>query len=547
MTRRALLLVLCLVSLLCAAPAQAQRAPGQCGGGKSTAAGSGQAKGKRPVVFVHGWTGDPMTDSARKLSDQLDGKISTYTFDYGRWSSHWAADPRIAPCLAAYLGQVSAAHREAGGDGRLIVVAHSMGGLALRYALTPELAKVVPHVITFGTPQLGSPWGGGGGPSRLVEVLQQALGKDLPPADGRDGGKCLAEHTKGAGLPPGCGDLPPWLPGGVTLTQIGGDATVNRTFFGWTAYSIPLASDGVVPLSSAHGYPVSGPSGVPPVDGAKSYSRRDTCTVDFGLVNRAAHNLPFVSASLALDYVTLQDLQRDRFSPPVQAYLGGVTVTAACSHVRLPTDQSAVDQATEVIKAALAELGKPPDHGPTRVVTLVGVDESGDPAAGWTAEEGDTEVDDCDASPAAVGTDIASCSPTAAGALVCWVGPDRRGLLCGGDPWEKRLHRVVSTTVVPAVSPPEDAKPWGLELDGGAKCLLRNGGSWPGRADDYVGAYSCGRDGSEFVLVKAGDRVAVTTDDPVWTVEVGGLSATDEALPPPTTRKVRTAYFAAAP
>ncbi|MBM7774427.1 pimeloyl-ACP methyl ester carboxylesterase [Actinokineospora baliensis] len=541
MTGRALVLVLCLVSLVCAVPARAQT--GQCGDAKSTAASSGQAKGKRPVVFVHGWTGDPMTDSARKLSDQLDGKISTYTFDYGKWSSYWAADPHIAPCLATYLGQVSAAHKKAGGDGKLIVVAHSMGGLAVRYALTPELAKVVPYVITLGTPQLGSPWGGEGGPSRLVEVFQHALGKKLPPADGRDGGKCLAEHTKGTPLPRGCGDLPPWLPAGVNLTQIGGDATVNRTFFGWTAYSIPLASDGVVPLSSAHGYPVSGPTGNTPVDSAKSFSRRDTCTVDFGFVNRAAHELSFVPASMALDYFTLQDLQKDRFSLPVQAYLGGVTIAAACSHVRLPTDQSAVKQAVEVIKAALADLSQ----GATKVVNVVGVDKAGNSASGWTIEGESTEVEYCTPSPASVGKDIVTCSPTAAGALACWVTPDRHTLLCGGYPWEKRLHKVVSSSEVPTTTPPTATEPWGVDLEDGAKCLLRNGGSWGGRADGYVGAYSCDRGESEFILVGPGDQVAVNRLSPVWTVQVGALGADGEAFPPPTTKKIRTAYFAAAP
>ncbi|GAA3001230.1 esterase/lipase family protein [Actinokineospora diospyrosa] len=546
MTRRVVVLVLCLVSLVCAVPARAQSSSGQCGDARSTAAEVGQAKGKRPVVFVHGWTGDPMTDSARKLSDQLGGKISTYTFDYSKWSSYWASDPHIAPCLATYLGQVSAAYKKAGGDGKLIVVAHSMGGLAVRYALTPELAKVVPYVITLGTPQLGSPWGGEGGPARLVEVFQHALGKKLPPADGRDGGKCLAEHSKGSSLPRGCGDLPPWLPTGVNLTQIGGDATVNRTFFGWTAYSIPLASDGVVPLSSAHGYSISGPTGVPPVDGGKSYSRRDTCSVDFGFVNRAAHELSFVPASMALDYVTLQDLQKDRFSLPVQAYLGGVTIAAACSHVRLPTDQSAVNQATEVIKAALAELGKV-EQGATKVVNVVGVDKSGNPAAGWSVEGDSEEVDGCVASPAAVGKDVVECAPSAASALACWVTPNRRDLLCGGYPWEKTLRKVISTTPVPDIVAPATNEPWGLELETGAKCLLRNGGAWGGRADDYVGAYSCDGGQSDFVLVANNARTFVNREGLVWTVQVGKLGVSDEVFPPPTTKKVRTAYFAAAP
>ncbi|GGS28755.1 esterase/lipase family protein [Actinokineospora fastidiosa] len=545
MNRGALLPVLCLVGALCAAPARAQDVPAQCDLTTSTKAEAGQDEDKRPVVFVHGWTGGPLIDSANALSDALDGKISTYAFDYSKVSSHWASDSRIAPCLAAYLGQVSAAHRGVGGDGRLIVVAHSMGGLALRYALTPELAEKVPYVITFGTPMLGSPWGGADGPSRLVEVFQQAFGKDLPDAAGRDGGKCLAEHTKGAPLPDGCGDLPPWLPEGVTLTQIGGDATVDRTFFGFKAYSIPLAGDGVVPLPSAHGYPLSGPGGQPPLDGAKSYSRRSTCSIDFGLVNRAAHELAFVPGAMALDYLTLQDIQQDRFSLPVQAYLGGVTIAASCSHTRLTTERKSVDHAVAVIKEALTALAAPAGGTATTVTNVVALDKAGNPAAGWAVENDGTELDECHPSPAAVGADIGWCGSTAAGALVCWVKADRHSLLCGDFPWNKRLRAMVSTKAVPALAPPQTADPWGLELESGAKCLLRNGGSWPGRADEYVGAYSCD-DESVFVLV-GNDRVPVDRSGAAWTVKVGGLSATNEALPPPTTERVRTAYFAAAP
>ncbi|PPK69597.1 alpha/beta fold hydrolase [Actinokineospora auranticolor] len=539
-------LAVLLLTLLCAVPAQAQKLPSQCEGARSTKAGAGQSRSKRPVVFVHGWNGDPMDDSAKKVAGQLDGRVSAYTFDYSRWAAYWASDSHIAPCLAAYLGQVSSAYEKAGGDGKVVVVAHSMGGLALRYALNTELAKVVPYVITLGTPQLGSPWGGEGGPSRLMEVLRHVTGKELPPIDGRDGGKCLAEHEKGASLPRGCGDLPPWLASGVNLTQVAGDVTVNRTFFGFTAYSIPLFSDGVVPVPSAHGYPTSGPTGVPPEEGGKSYSRTDRCTVDFGLVNGAAHSLSFASASMAFDYFTLQDLQENRFSAPVQAYLGGVTIVAACSHLRLPTDQSAVNQVTEIVQGALTELGKSTGAA-TKVVNVAGVDKSGNSTSGYTVAEDPEEVEDCYPSPAAVGPDVVACSPSAAGALACWVEPNRRDLLCGGFPWKKQLRRAVSKEAVPSVTPSPNPAPWGLELDGGAKCLLRNGGSWGGRADGYVGAYSCDQGNSDFVLTGPDGGDVVDRSKPVWTVQIGQLGGDGESFPPPTTKEVKVAYFAAAP
>ncbi|WP_018682734.1 esterase/lipase family protein [Actinokineospora enzanensis] len=528
--------------LLCAAPASAQEMPKQCDG-KSTAPDAGQSSAKRPVVFVHGWTGDPMGDSAGKLAGQLDGKISTFTFDYSRWASYWASDEHIAPCLAAYLMLVSGAYEKAGGDGRIIVVAHSMGGLALRYASSPALAARVPYVITLGTPQLGSPWGGADGLSRINEVVRHVFGKELPPTQGKDGGKCLAEHQRGSSLPSGCGGLPPYLPKGMNLTQIAGDITVKRTFFGLTAYSIPLFSDGIVPVPSAHGYPPSGPTGLPPEDGAKSYTRTDSCSVDFGLVNQAAHSLAFAASSMAFDYLTLQDLQKDRFSAPVQAYLGGATITAACSHLRLPTDQSAVNQMTEVVKSALGELGKPAAGNATKTVNVAAVDKSGNPASGYTVADDTGDVDMCSASPVAVAADIVSCSPSAAGAIACWPGPDRHALLCGGLPWEKKLYSAHSTESVPAADVPPSPQPWGLELANGMKCVIRNGGAWGGRADGYTGAYSC-QPSSDVVLAAPDQDTAVDRSGPVWTVKVGQLGDQDQTFPPPTTQQVRTAYFA---
>ncbi|WIX91339.1 hypothetical protein [Amycolatopsis sp. DG1A-15b] len=105
-------------------------------------------------------------DTAKALRNQFGDRIKTFVYDYSHWSSYWASDEHIAPCLAYYLGQVSAEYEMAGCDKKVIVVAHSMGGIATRCALAdgaaakPPLATVVPYIITLGTPSLGSPWGG---------------------------------------------------------------------------------------------------------------------------------------------------------------------------------------------------------------------------------------------------------------------------------------------------------------------------------------------------------------------------------------------------
>jgi pimeloyl-ACP methyl ester carboxylesterase len=365
--RAAVAVVLALSAVSLQAPQSAAAAgPATCaaaGGRASTDPGKDQSAGRRPVVLVHGWNGAPLSDMAKKLAGQLSGRITTYTFDYSHWAAYWASDRHIAPCLADYLNAVSRKFVAAGGDGKIIVVAHSMGGLAIRYAMDPASvadpvpATVVPYIVTLGTPQLGSPWGGTPNYGRVAEVWKRLQGNALPPSSGQDGGKCLASHKNGAPLPDGCGPLPPWLPKGVTLTEIAGDATVDRSFFGIHAYSIPLFSDGIVPAPSAWGYPASGPGGHGPLDGAHLQSRTDSCHVDFDKLHSATAGLSFAPAALAFDYVTLQDLQNDKVSLAVQTYLAGAFLTASCSHSRLPTDQSSVNQTTEAIKSALSVLG----------------------------------------------------------------------------------------------------------------------------------------------------------------------------------------------
>jgi pimeloyl-ACP methyl ester carboxylesterase len=342
---------------LVSAPVTSAAEGASCPAGAATASTpvtEGQSATRRPVVFVHGWTGNPMTDAAAKLRQELGDRISTFTFDYSRWALYWASDDHIAPCLADYINGISEAHKKVRGDGKVVVIAHSMGGLALRYAMdgnvvkTPVTAATVSDIITLGTPHLGSPWGGPGVAEWWSEVLTH-FGRERPPSNA-NGGRCLARHDKGAPLAPDCGPLPPYLPAGVTLTQLAGDITVDRTLFGFTVYSLPLYTDGVVPVPSAHGYVTSGNGGFGPPDMAKAYSRTDTCHVDSGKANRAAEQLSFAPRML-FDYLTLKDLQRGEQTPRVLAASAGAMLAAPCGHPNLPTDQSAVNQVTEVLKA----------------------------------------------------------------------------------------------------------------------------------------------------------------------------------------------------
>ncbi|ROP41922.1 hypothetical protein [Saccharothrix texasensis] len=186
-----------------------------------------------------------------------------------------------------------------------------------------------------------------------------------------------------------------------------------------------------------------------------------------------------------------------------------------------PPRDAAPDAATEVINVVAARAGVPVD--------------------GYTAGRPGAPIDSCFPSAAGVTADIVSCGTTAHNADVCWLAPDRVGLLCGTDPWEKELLAYTTAqpvTRAPATSTP---RPWALELADGSRCRMRTGGSWPGRADGYVGAYRC-TGPTEFVLSKSDAQVDRSTA--TWTVMTGGLSADNRTLPPPTPITVVTAYFA---
>lgn len=181
-----------------------------------------------------------------------------------------------------------------------------------------------------------------------------------------------------------------------------------------------------------------------------------------------------------------------------------------------------------------------PDQ-PTKVVNVVAVDKAGNPAPSYQVTDGG-DVSNCHRSASGIDAGIVACLPSAAGAAVCWVTPSPRTVLCGLAPWENSLSRM--TTDGPAGQEPATAtpQPWGLELADGAKCLRRNGGAWPGRADGLVGAYSCEGE-TEFVL--AGDGPLIDQAKQAWTVKIGGLTADNANLPPPLDMRVVTAYFAA--
>lgn len=179
----------------------------------------------------------------------------------------------------------------------------------------------------------------------------------------------------------------------------------------------------------------------------------------------------------------------------------------------------------------------------TEQIRVAAVDSAGDPAAGYTVNDvPNAGIFGCDyPSAVSLAPGIHNCAPTAASANVCWGTPDRITLLCLYEPWTTELQRMRADQTYTEVPAASDPMPWGLVLADGSRCLIRNGGAWPGRPDGLTGAYSCDGE-TEFVLA---DRSAPVVDRTaqLWTVQVGTLDDTADQ-PPPTVIAVDRAYFA---
>ncbi|MEU5695921.1 DUF6636 domain-containing protein [Actinosynnema sp. NPDC020468] len=309
----------------------------------------GQDASRRPVVLVHGWLGDPLSRAATVLRQRLGDRVTTYEFDYGARSLAWASD--VADCLAGYLAAVSKLHRDTRGDGQVVVVAHSTGAEAVRYALRGQ-ARDVPRVITVGAPDLGTPWGGTG----LATAWQQANARGRTPPSTADGARCLAPHDKGGALPQGCGDLPPWLPAGTGLHQIAADVTVDRTLFGVGLYSLDLGGDGMVPVTSAHGYPTSGPGETSGVVVTTSVHR---CRVDYAALFEDVREQRGTAAALGLDQVPGKGATAVPITPAVGDLLVAATRTASCSQARQMADDKVLAQVGDAVSAAADDLRGP--------------------------------------------------------------------------------------------------------------------------------------------------------------------------------------------
>ncbi len=194
-----------------------------------------------------------MSDIVNKIA----GVYVVKFFDYESTHLSWVTDPSIGPRLTATIDCLAQASLQGGGRGKVIVVAHSMGGLAVQYAANKvvdgrRVADEVGLVVTIATPYTGSLLGNAGAGS-LAALCQEAVGTvTFSPLLGvlsRD--QCFKQLAIN-GLSKGSRELrelPPF-PASVQIHAIAGNATFGLNLL-FTTLKLPTNSDLVVGVTSA--------------------------------------------------------------------------------------------------------------------------------------------------------------------------------------------------------------------------------------------------------------------------------------------------------
>lgn len=278
-----------------------------------------------PVLFVHGFNEGQSVWGAQGQKGAMVDTISHIQstkpnlFDYYPYSLQWVTNPNIGAALAARVLCLSQSSRAAGGSGKIIVVAHSMGGLALKEAIKeqPQIASVLGLIVTIATPNDGSTVD-----SRVTQAVQDActLAGVLPA-----GILCttatytvLHAFTALPGLQAGSPEikaLPNW-PAGVPVYAIAGDISPKHLVLLWdplphleSVQDNPSGQDTLVGVRSAlHGQTINGLGG----------TQRFGCPTDSFLV------LPFGLTSADCEHNALlhnRDVE-DAVANQVRRYLG---------------------------------------------------------------------------------------------------------------------------------------------------------------------------------------------------------------------------------
>jgi hypothetical protein len=135
-----------------------------------------------------------------------------------------------------------------------------------------------------------------------------------------------------------------------------------------------------------------------------------------------------------------------------------------------------------------------------------------------------------------------TCYPTALGAVACWRDATPGFVICDVDPYQRRLTRYPASFA--ASSPAATwTVPFGITLDTGQRCLVRDGGAWstPVSHPGWVGWYSCGTGHTQVVYApQTRTRTfGIDQSQAAWQVLVGSADGTGSLV----RHRVSAAYY----
>lgn len=211
-----------------------------------------------PVVLVHGLSGRPSdwTTGKTSMSDSLKRVSGIYldddsAFDYSKQNQQWVDNENIGPKLARRIACLAAASRQAGGYGKVVVIGHSMGGLATRYAAAQvvggrRVSQDIGLVVTIGTPNTGSGWANAwsGALRYVVCPVRLVFGEYVS-----GNNSCALNAVSGLRNSSDQIKRLPWLPDSIPVLAVAGDVTVTFPIFQTTLKE--TGSDLIVSKKSA--------------------------------------------------------------------------------------------------------------------------------------------------------------------------------------------------------------------------------------------------------------------------------------------------------
>jgi pimeloyl-ACP methyl ester carboxylesterase len=478
---------------------------------------SSKSETRQVVELVHGFTSDPGAwnqEDRDYLTSHVQG-ICLDVFDYTKWDVNWVTDTHIGPALAGRIDTLGGASKAGGGSGKVIVIGHSMGGLATRCAAVAscnggrtDVAGHLAELITFGTPTLGS-YLASPATHGVGSILSASCYAAVVPTALRLLCPAIREFTtSGAAraFVPGSADLRslPQMPVTIPVYRLAAHVEAFSSFFGLNNTDLGSIGDVVVLEDSASAQPRKiGAVGGEQVIGCGTIDLTDLLRIHYSCWHSTeTHDTRFLQA--AVHQIGL-----------IEAANTPATTTAKITPVTT-------------------------DGTPLPGWSVTALDDPVECATGGTAYPSSESLDD----------NVYSCSPSAASADVCWPAADPALVYCLIDPFGNTLTSHPADGPLPPVS--KETKyvtPVGLYLSNGLQCRARNGGSWssPVSHPGWAGWFSCGRGdpytnpSTDNIVVWAGPGSTSGIDESgkTWTVYIGA----DDGSDPITKANVTKALF----